>query len=118
MEGEIMAQPSLESATTSLSAIRDRASDALRQAAHVAEEARLLHGIAADAFEDARRMAQMSVQSVRAAKQRAIDMRDELRARVRERPLTALAITLGVGVSLGILYARSRPVPPRQVTGV
>ena len=112
-----MTTPSRESATTSLSAIRDRASDALRQAGHVADEARLLQGIAADAFEDARRMLHASAQSVQAARQRAIEMRDKLGAVVRERPLIALAITLGVGVSLGILYARSQPVPARQVNG-
>jgi ElaB/YqjD/DUF883 family membrane-anchored ribosome-binding protein len=101
-----------------MSAIRDRASDALRQAAHVAEEARLLQGIAADAFEDVRRLAQASVQTVKVASQRAIEMSDELRERIRERPLMALAITLGVGVSLGILFARSRPAPERRVTAV
>jgi ElaB/YqjD/DUF883 family membrane-anchored ribosome-binding protein len=113
-----MTSSSLESATTSLSAIRDRASDAMRQAGHVAEEARLLQGIAADAFEDVRRLAQASVHTVKVASQRAIEMSDELRERIRERPLTALAITLGVGVSLGILYANSRPVPARRVTAV
>jgi ElaB/YqjD/DUF883 family membrane-anchored ribosome-binding protein len=110
-----MTSPSLESATTSLSAIRDRASDARRQASHVADEARLLQGIAADAFEDIRRMAQASVQTVKAARQRATEMCDELSERVRERPLMALAITLGVGVSLGILYAQSRPALARPI---
>jgi len=113
-----MTSQSLEIATTGLSAIRDRASDALRQAGNVAEEARLLHGIAADAFEEVRRMAQASLQSVSAARHYAIEITDELSERIRERPLTALAIALGVGVSLGILYAQSQPVPARRITGV
>ena len=110
-----MTTPSLESATTGLSAIRDRASDAMRQAGHVADEARLLQGIAADAFDDLRRMLHISAQSVRTARQRASEMGDQLGACVRERPLITLAITLGVGVSLGILYAKSQPAPARQV---
>ena len=113
-----MTTPSLESATTSLSSIRDRASDALRQAGHVAAEASLLQGIAADAFEDARKILHMSTQSMRSARVRAQQMGDELGEVVRQRPLIALAITLGVGVSLGILYAKSQPAPARQVNAV
>ena len=111
-----MTPPSPESATTSLAAIRNHASDAMRQAAHVAEEARLLQLIAADAFEDIRRVTHLSLQSVKSATARATEMRDELSQRIRERPLTELAITLGVGVSLGILYANARSAQPRQVT--
>lgn len=111
-----MTPPSLESATTGLAAIRDHASDAMRQAAHVAEEARLLQTIAADAFEDIRRVTHLSLESVQAIAQHATELRDELTERIRERPLTALAITLGVGVSLGILYASSRSAETRHVT--
>jgi ElaB/YqjD/DUF883 family membrane-anchored ribosome-binding protein len=110
-----MTPPSFESATTGLAAIRSHASDAMRQAAHVAEEARLLQTIAVDAFEDIRRVTHLSLQSVKAVSERASELRNELTDRIRERPLTALAITLGVGVSLGILYAHARPARPRQV---
>lgn len=111
-----MTPPSVEYPAKGLAAIRNHASDAMRQAAHVAEEARLLQAIAADAFEDIRRVTHLSLDSVKAASERAGQMRRELSERIRERPLTALAITLGVGVSLGILYAHARAEHARHVT--
>jgi len=104
-----MTPPSLESATVSLTSIRHRASDAVRQAHNVAEEVRLLQHIAADALDDAREVAHISMQSLRDVRAQVAALRDEIAHRVRERPMTALAISFGIGLSIGVLYAQSQP---------
>jgi len=89
--------------------IRDRAVDTVRQAAHVAHEARLLKTLATDAMED----------GVHAAK-RAItrrmhdldDLRESAAYRVKRAPLLAVGLAAAggvlVGVALGWLGRRAR----------
>ena len=89
--------------------VRDRAADTVRQAAHVAHEARLLKSLATDAVED----------GVHAAK-RAItrgmhdleDLRESAAHRVKRAPLLTVSLAAAggilVGVALGWLGRRAR----------
>jgi ElaB/YqjD/DUF883 family membrane-anchored ribosome-binding protein len=83
--------------------VRHRAADAVRQAAHVAHEARLLKTLASDAVED----------GVYAAK-RAIthglheleDLRDSAAYRVKRAPLVTVGLAFAGGILLGVLVGR------------
>ena len=91
--------------------IRDRAVDTVRQAAHVAHEARLLKTLATDAMED----------GVHAAK-RAItrrmhdleDLREAAAYRVKRAPLASVGVFFGAGILIGAaigLFAGRRTKP-------
>ena len=89
----------VDAPTASETNVRDRAVDAVRQAAHVAHEARVLKTLAADAVED----------GVHAAK-RAItrrmhdleDLRESAAYRVKRAPLLAVGLAAAGGILLGV----------------
>jgi hypothetical protein len=83
------------SATT----VRERAADALRQAAHFSHEARLLKTLATDAVEDGLHAAE---RTIKRARRTALDARDEMTYRVKREPLKALALTFGTGALFGL----------------
>jgi ElaB/YqjD/DUF883 family membrane-anchored ribosome-binding protein len=95
-----MASGNGEAAVNGPTTIRDRAVDAVRQAAYVTHEARLLKTRASDAVED----------GVHAAK-RAItrgmhdleDMRDSAAYRVKRAPLMTVGLAAGAGLLLGLV---------------
>jgi hypothetical protein len=79
--------------------IRDRASDAVRQVAHVAHEARLLKTLATDAVED-------GVHAAKRAITRGMHDLDELREsaahRVQRAPLLTVSLAVAGGILLGV----------------
>lgn len=85
--------------------VRDRAVDAVRQASHVAHEARLLKMLASDALED----------GVHAAKRAMThgmhdldDLRDSAAYRIKRAPLMTVGLALGAGILLGVALGRIR----------
>jgi ElaB/YqjD/DUF883 family membrane-anchored ribosome-binding protein len=78
-------------------AVRERTEDTMRRAAR---EARILKSMAADAIDDGVHAVKRSVKKARV---RAIDGRDELIYRVKRQPLPAIAVAFGVGALLGLL---------------
>ncbi len=82
------------------SAVRERATEAVKQAAHLAHEARLLKSLAEDAVED-------GVYAARRAAKRAqrglADLRDEAVYRVKREPIKAMSVVLAVGVLAGVV---------------
>jgi hypothetical protein len=89
------------SATT----VRERAADALRQAAHFSHEARLLKTLATDAVEDGLHAAE---RTIKRARQTALDARNEVTYRVKREPLKALALTFGTGALFGLTVGLAR----------
>lgn len=95
--------PETVSAANEQKKVRDRAIDAVRQAAHVAHEARLFKTLASDAVED----------RVHAAK-RAIthglheleDLRDSAAHRVKRAPLMTVGLAFAGGILFGLLVGR------------
>jgi ElaB/YqjD/DUF883 family membrane-anchored ribosome-binding protein len=86
---------------------RERVEDAVRHAAHLSHEARLLKSLAADALEDG---AHAVKRSVRQAKARALDGRDGLAYRIKRQPFAAIAIAFSIGAMIGLFtgYAGGR----------
>ncbi len=89
--------------TPSTAEARDFAADAVRQAEHLAHEARRLKAVAAETVQD----------GVRATK-RAIthglhdldDLRDAAAYRVKKAPLMAVGLAFGVGILLGVVVGQ------------
>lgn len=95
----------IESATTERPTVRERAADALRQAAHFSHEARLLKTLATDAVEDGLHAAE---RTIKRARQTALDGRDEVTYRVKREPLKALALAFGAGALFGLIVGLAR----------
>ena len=93
-----MSTAALESEAERLTVV-DRLADAVRGAAHMSHEARLLRSVAADAVEDATR-------ATRRALTRGLegvhDLRDDVVHRVKRQPLQAVAAAMAVGALLGL----------------
>jgi ElaB/YqjD/DUF883 family membrane-anchored ribosome-binding protein len=95
--------PETVTAVNEQTTVRHRAVDTVRQAAHLAHEARLLKTLASDAVED----------GVHAAK-RAIthglhefeDLRDSAAYRVKRAPLMTVGLAFAGGILLGVLAGR------------
>lgn len=92
--------------TPSPADVRDCAADAVRQAEHVAHEARRLKAVASEAVED----------GVRATK-RVIthgldDLRDSAAYRIKRAPLVTVGLAFGVGILLGAVAGRVAPKAP------
>jgi hypothetical protein len=79
--------------------IRDRAVDTVRQAAHVAHEARLLKTLATDAVED-------GVHAAKRAITRGLhdldDLRESAAYRVKRAPLLTVSLAVAGGILVGI----------------
>jgi hypothetical protein len=85
--------------------VRERAVDALRQAAHFSHEARLLKTLATDAVEDGLHAAE---RTIKRARQTALDARDDVTYRVKREPLKALARAFGAGAMFGLIVGLAR----------
>lgn len=96
-----MTTTNVESQMAEETALHAKASDFLRQAAHLSHEARLLKSVAIDAAEDGMYAAKRTIKK---AAQCALDARDELTMRVKREPLKVLALALGVGAVLGLVF--------------
>ncbi len=108
--GATAVEPANDAATT----FREKAADAVRQAAHVSHEARLFKSVAADAVEDGMYAAK------RAWKRRAReldDFRDEAAHRVKQEPWKALGIAAGAGLFLGVVVGFLLRGSPRRRRG-
>ena len=81
----------------------DIAVDAVRTTAHLAHEARLLKGLAADALEEGRYAARRAARRVERRVEEIADMPAEMAHRIRRQPLKAVAVALGVGLIAGAL---------------
>jgi cytochrome c biogenesis protein ResB len=99
-----MATP-IGSATTERTTVRERAADALRQAAHFSHEARLLKTLATDAVEDGLHTAE---RTIKRARQTALDARDDVTYRVKREPIKALALVFGAGAMFGLIVGLAR----------
>jgi ElaB/YqjD/DUF883 family membrane-anchored ribosome-binding protein len=92
-------RPHIESPTTDGPTLRERAADALHQAAHLSREARLLKTMAEDAVEDGMHAAKRTIKH---ARQTAVSARDELAYRVKREPMKAMAVIFAAGALLGL----------------
>lgn len=88
--------------TASSTTVRDRVTDACRQAEHLSHEARLLKSRATDAVEDGVHAAKRAITSVKRGVEELVDLKDEAVHRVKRQPLLALGIALGVGLVVGV----------------
>lgn len=83
--------------------VADRIVDAVRHAAHVSHEARLIKSLACDAIEDGAHEAKRAVKkSVQRGIERLEDVKDESVHYVKRQPLKSIAIAAGVGLMVGI----------------
>ena len=83
--------------------VADRIVDAVRHAAHVSHEARMVKSLACDAIEDGAHEARRAVtKSVQRGIERMEDIKDESVHYVKRQPLKAIAIAAGVGLMVGI----------------
>lgn len=92
----------LEDARTS---VRDRAVDALRHAANVSHEARLLKSLATDAVDDGVDAAKRAFKAAKRGIQTAADLRDEAACRMKREPLKAVGLAFGAGMLMGMVVA-------------
>lgn len=91
----------LETPTKISPSVGDRAIDTVRQAAHVAHQARLLKSLATDTVEDglhaARRTVTRRIHDLE-------DLRDAATYRIKRAPFAAVATALGAGMLLGVVF--------------
>ena len=89
---------------------RERVGDAMRDAAHLSREAQTLKTLATDAIEDGLHTVRRTVKK---ARQRALDTRDDVGYRIKRQPLGAVAVAFGAGALFGLLFGmtcrRGRP---------
>lgn len=93
-------------------AVAGKAADASRQVTHIADEARVLKDLAAEALDDGRHAAKRAFKAARRRAQRVADLRDEALYRVKREPLKAVGLALGAGLVIGLvvgLAGRRRP---------
>lgn len=83
--------------------VRDRAVDAVRQAAHVAHEARVLKTLAADAVEDGMHAAKRAITRRMHDLE---DLRESAAYRVKRAPLLAVGLAAAGGILLGVALGR------------
>jgi ElaB/YqjD/DUF883 family membrane-anchored ribosome-binding protein len=79
-------------------AVGQFAADAVRAAAHLSHDARLLKSIAADAVEDGVHAAK---RTYKIAVRRFEDVSDQAATRIRRQPFKALGVALGAGLLVG-----------------
>jgi ElaB/YqjD/DUF883 family membrane-anchored ribosome-binding protein len=95
-----------ESTTMDQPTYRERVAEAMRGAAELSRDARTLKTLAADAVEDGLHTARRTVKK---ARQRALDTRDDLTYRIKRQPLMAVAIAFGAGALAGLIVGWVRP---------
>ena len=95
-------------------AFTDKAADAVRVAAHVSHEARLLKSLASDAVDDgihaARRAATVARRDLETMKEEAV-------YRIKRNPVVAVAVSFGVGIGLGVAIAAASRACARANVG-
>jgi ElaB/YqjD/DUF883 family membrane-anchored ribosome-binding protein len=83
--------------------VADRIVDAVRHAAHISHEGRLVKSVACDAIEDGAHEARRAVKkSVQRGIDRLEDIKDEGVHYVKRHPLKAIAMAAGVGLMVGM----------------
>lgn len=83
-------------------ATTDRVLDAVRRAAHVSHEVRLMKSMARDAGEEGAHAAKRLLRRMRHGVERFEDLRDDTAHRVKREPLKAVALAAGAGLLVGI----------------
>src|SRR5690349_15009215 len=82
--------------------ITDRVADAVRHAAHLSHEARLVTSIVKDAGEESVHAAKRIFKRVRRSTEVLEDLRDDAAHYVKHQPFKAVGIAVGVGLLLGV----------------
>lgn len=98
-----MSGNALETSESAPSSVADRIMDAGRHAAHLSHKARLVKSLAADAIENGVHAARRAVKSVRRGVERLEDVKDEEIHYVKRQPLKTIAMTAGVGFTVGLV---------------
>jgi ElaB/YqjD/DUF883 family membrane-anchored ribosome-binding protein len=83
----------------------DRIADAVRHAAHLSHEARLMKSMARDAGEDGVHAARRALRRVRHRLDALEDLKDDAAHYVKHQPFKSVGIAFGVGLQLGVLIA-------------
>jgi len=97
-----------ESTTMDQPTYCEQVAEAIRGAANVSREAHALKTRAVDAIDDGLHTARRTVKQ---ARQRALDVRDDLTYRIKRQPLKAVAIAFGAGTLAGLLFGWARQCP-------
>ena len=98
-----MSEKAVETSERAAPTVVDRIIDAGRHAAHLSHEARAVKTMAEDAIEDGVHAAKRAAKSVRHGLERLEDARDEGIHLLKRRPLKTLAVTAGVGLTVGLV---------------
>jgi len=85
------------------SSAADRIMDAGRAVAHLSHQARLAKSLAGDAIGDGVNAARHAVRSVRRSIERLEDVKDEGIHYVKRQPLKTIAMTAGIGFTVGLM---------------
>jgi ElaB/YqjD/DUF883 family membrane-anchored ribosome-binding protein len=85
--------------TAEAPSFRGRVVDAYRQAGHLSHEARLLKRVAEDTIEDGLYAAKRAAKAIG---RRVEGLSDEAAYRVKQQPLQAVGVAVGVGVVFGL----------------
>lgn len=108
-----MTRSTVDTLTSEPMTVRDRAVDAVRQATHMAHEARLFKTLALDAVEDrvhtAKRAITHGIHDLE-------DLRDSAAYRTKRAPLMTVGLAFGAGMGLGVVFGRigrKAPTPSR-----
>ncbi|HEV8348549.1 MAG TPA: hypothetical protein VGQ16_18365 [Vicinamibacterales bacterium] len=83
--------------------MRGRAVDAVRPAAHLSHEARLVKSLASDAIDDAVHASKQAIKTVKRRTQDVADLHDEIVHLVRREPVKAVAVAFGAGILVGVV---------------
>ena len=79
----------------------DRIADAVRQAAHLAHEARLIRSMARDAGEESAHAARRAIRRMQRRVEMLEDLKDEAAHHVKRQPLKSVVIAAGASLLLG-----------------
>jgi hypothetical protein len=103
--------PATVTAANEETTLRGCAADTVRQAAHLAHEARLLKTLASDAVEDG---VHAVTRVITHRLHELEDLRDSAAYRIKRAPLVAVGLALGAGVLLGVVFGRlgRKAAPP------
>jgi ElaB/YqjD/DUF883 family membrane-anchored ribosome-binding protein len=82
--------------------ITDRIADAVRQAAHLSHEARLVTSVAKDAGEEGVHAAKRLLKRARRTAENLEDMKDYASYQMKRQPFKAVGLAVGAGLVLGV----------------